>query len=186
MRFARVAELKIEDNNFSADALAQFFQGLRSLEDAIPVRIAVGFKSDDGPDPELAEHSCASVIGELIEHNAEVEELRISGSVTVIDVQVMLEGLGKNSHLKKFQVESAFASKYASPDPDIPPKVQEEFDKLVRHLSAVLSKSKLQILKYPLLTEIFMYSTTVLNNWPDCEAKMEQNRKPARTGRGHR
>jgi hypothetical protein len=184
MGSAPLGELKIQNNDFSDAACVQFFEAIRELPTPIPPRIAIGFRTDDGD--ELALHSAASAIGELIEHDAPIEELRLSGSVTVVDVQTMLENLGRNSHLKWLQIDSLFTSRYASPDPELPPAVQEQFDRLAKHLLNVLSKCKLQWLKYPLLTEVFVYSDAMLKTWPECEAKLEQNRKPARTSRTHR
>jgi hypothetical protein len=183
-----VQEIRISQNDLSDQACRQFFESLEGLGRRGPKKIAITFKAP--ATSELVKHDCFEEVANLVSQNYCLEELRLSGPVTAPDVICIVSSLSQNSHLRVLEFDSDFKSRYENPDPEIAIDVQKKFENLVGELHRALrekrTQCRLHTFKFPLLTEVFIYIDPVLEKWPECEERLETNKKGRPTSAGSR
>jgi Ran GTPase-activating protein (RanGAP) involved in mRNA processing and transport len=185
-----VRDLKLSKTRMTDIGIARFFRALPDLHRRSVRKVWLSFDHQI-PFDELAGHECFMSIGDALRSGYPLEEVHFSGPITAGDAGSVVKALSVNSHLKVLDFESDFTERYASPDPSIPAEVQRKFDTLVEDFHHVLREKKTQCrlhtFKFPLLTEVFIYSDPILEKWPECEEKLESNRKgKSATNRGRK
>ena len=184
----KVDSLVLDNNKFSDDRCAQFIKSIQELGKGLgPSSLRIGFCSDNRD--ELGRHATPEQFAELFKSNYQLRSLHLSGPITANDALAIVSELVNNGHVHSIELDSEHTGNYTSPAPIIPEDVQLAFNQLADSLLHVLtdkkSQCKLQTFAFPLLTEVFMYHDDVLSKWPDCEAKMEQN-KTSKTSRSRK
>ena len=181
----KVEEFVMDDNKLTDEGCATLISGIMALPKSVaPKILRLTFNSDNVD--ELAEHETPAKVAELLKKNYNVTTLSLTGPISGNDAIKMVTDMACNSHIRVFDLDSDFLQNYSSPAPVIPDDIQTTFTQLTDVLWHTLrdkkSQCKLQVFKFPLLTDVFLYTDEILSQWPECEAKMEQN-KIAKSGR---
>jgi Ran GTPase-activating protein (RanGAP) involved in mRNA processing and transport len=177
---AEIRDLNLSKIHTTDQGIARFFTNLQPVGQRGPCHLWLSFDSPASQD-EVAAHECFGTLGELIINGYRMEELHISGPITATDAITVVKALPGNPAVRILDFESSHTLKYTSPDPVIPPEVQKRFDTLASELHHALrdkrTQSKLHTFRFPLFTEVFVYSDPVLEKWPECEERLETNKK---------
>ena len=181
----KVGEFIVDENKLSDEGCGVLVEGLVGLPKTLaPKILRLTFNSDNMD--ELGEHETPTKVAEMFKKNYNVTTLALTGPISGNDAVKMIAEMASNSHIRHLEFDSDFVHNYASPAPNISDEVQTTFTQLTDTLWHTLrdkkSQCKLQSFKFPLLTEIFLYQDDILAQWPECEAKMEQN-KTTKSGR---
>jgi hypothetical protein len=169
-RGAQIDDLNCYQVNFSLRSIVLLFQFFNDAPAQIPASVQISFDFDAAPG-EFSEQPLAVLIGNLIASDCPLRECYLSGQISCPDVARMVEGLHRNSHLQVFEVQSHYFRNYQSPDPALDPTLQAVFDALIDQLHRALTKKRtltvLHTFNFPLLTEIYLYSSVNIARWPE-------------------
>ena len=177
LKDAYIEELDFSGNASSDLGCQNFVKSLYEDDINLPVKLNLCFKSSDLN--ELSEHSTPTQIAELFKSNANIESLYLGGPITAADALCIVDAISKNSHIRELEFQSDHIKNYMSPDPEINPDVQSQFDVLPSViLSALTDKKSVCKLKnfiFPLFTEVFIYNEEICEKWLNVEKKLTQN-----------
>jgi hypothetical protein len=169
-RGGQIDDLNCYQVNFSLPSIVLLFQFFNDAPARTPASVQIDFDFDSAPG-EFGEQPLAGLIGNLIACDCPLRECYLSGQISCSDVARMVEGLHRNSHLQVLEVQSHYFNNYQSPDPALDPSLQVAFDALIDQLHKALTKKRtmtvLHTFNFPLLTEIYLYSSVNIARWPE-------------------
>jgi hypothetical protein len=174
-----VDELLLARTKMTEFGFQRFFRFFaRDHPDRFPRVIRFSFGTQDTQ--EAATHQFFNDLGSLVSENCPLEELTVAGSVTAVDLTVLIGGLAKNSNLRKIVIQSEVPEKYKVPDPPIDAAVLGVFSHFVRILHAALTEPnalcRLDTFVYPVLTAVFLVGDEMQRMWVEIEAQLKSNR----------
>lgn len=165
-------------NRFSQYGIRRIIQQFADRPEQAPKIFTITFGLRTTEDMIVLDY--ARSIDEMIAKNSYMEVFKINGGINSVNAALMVSSLYKNSHLKTLEIESTVFAEYTSPDPELDPAAQKNFDDFVDHLYKALFDEEsvciLEKLYFPLLTEIYLYSESSLSRWIEITQKMEENK----------
>lgn len=186
-----VEQLFLNDTHLTEFGFQRFFRYfVKNHQSEIPKVLKFSFSMPDSngnsnsnenendSESELHFHQFFSDLAELIQIDAPIEEIEITGNVTPKDMAPIFANLDQNSHLKKIVIPMV-PEKYKSSDFSIEDETQDCYNEMVEALHSALTKENskcvLQQLVYPLLTTVFLFSDNILAKWGEIESKITDN-----------
>ncbi|KAH0788906.1 leucine-rich repeat-containing protein 74A [Histomonas meleagridis] len=174
---AYIHNINLDRNRFNLLSFQSYFEFLVNDIDKCPRSIDITFESKEIQ--EMTLHLFAILIGTLLEQNCHLENLHIEGSITCSDVNHIIQHLRGNTTLRRVEFESSLFQKYKSPDPPLDEEVKKVCGEMVRELYELLcgdgTECVLESFVFPMLTEIYLYSDGIIENWPAITNKLLEN-----------
>lgn len=177
LRGTTIEELDLSGNVPTDLGCQDFIIKMMEEDIEFPAKLNLSFTSKDMD--QFAEHGTSTQIGNLIKANIELESLYLGGPITATDAINIIAALPQNQFIKELELQSDHIKNYMNPDPDINDNLQQQFEEMVSLLHSALSdkksKCKLKSFIFPLLTEVFIYTPEICEQWQEIEKKLQQN-----------
>ncbi|OHS97210.1 hypothetical protein TRFO_36592 [Tritrichomonas foetus] len=173
-----IERLHMQRTKSSAAAFQVYFQFLNEYPEKCPKILSFRFESSK-PREENSVLDYSGEIGQLLEKNPALVELRLGGQVTGKDANNIISKLKFNSNLRFLELHSDLFDRYKSADPELDEQLLAVFNDFVEMFhEAILSEDTKCILEefsFPLLTELFLGSIPNISLWPSILRKLESN-----------
>ncbi|EAX88009.1 Leucine Rich Repeat family protein [Trichomonas vaginalis G3] len=174
----RINELNLAKNHINEHGTGRLFKFFNENPDRCP-RVLEYHYHIQNDNNELNDHQFYNDLANFLKQNMSLQTLKISGTITPIDVLKIVNSLKDNNTLQILEIDSEFIHTYMNPDPQPERKFIDEYVKLVKALKAVLYDGNcvLQNFKFDLLTEVFIYcDQEIVECWDSCLAKLKKNK----------
>lgn len=177
MHKQRINELNISKNHINEHGAMRLFQFFKENPDRVPRVLDFHFHTNENS--ELVEHQFFKDLAAFLQMNTTLVTLKLSGSVTPLDVNTIVAALKDNQWLNSLEIDSEYIKTYMSPDPQPDKKFVDEYVKVAKTLKSVLCEgsSLLQNFKFDLMTEVFIYfDQEIVDAWDAARMKLRANK----------